>query len=285
MNLVTDLLLPGLVFFVMGIVGTGLTLDDLRRVVVYPRVVIMGTIGQIFLLPLLAVLLVRLTSPGELVAAGLLLLVTCPGGAVSNSYSYLAQANLALSVTLTAFTSILSVITLPVAMSLSFRYGLGTDIDVAVPVGTIVAQLLVLLLTPVVIGMVVRRKAPSFVERSKAAIQAAAWIAVLAIVAFIFWQERAQLSVVVGEMIVYALMLTLGAMALGFLVSRLSGSVHPSDHFVMVVEFSVRNLPIASLIGATTLGRPELVVFSGAMFFAQTPILIGLVVWFRRRRT
>jgi hypothetical protein len=52
----------------------------------------------------------------------------------------------------------------------------------------------------------------------------------------------------------------------------------------MVVEFAIRNLPIATLIGATTLGRTDFVVFAGAVLFAQTPLLVGLVVWFRRHR-
>jgi BASS family bile acid:Na+ symporter len=284
-NPTTDLLLPALVFLVMAIVGTGLTVEDLRRVVVYPRAVIIGTLGQIVLLPALAVLFVRLTSPTEMIAAGLILLVTCPGGAVSNSYSYLARANLALSVTLTAFTSILSVLTLPIAMSLAFRAALATRVDVEIPVVTMVGQLGLLLLTPVAIGMMVRRNAPSFVDRFSRALQVVTWLAILAIAGFVLWTEREHLGAAVGVMILYAVGFTVAAMILGFLVSRLSGSTSASDHLVMVVEFAVRNLPIATLIGATTLGRTDFVVFAGAVLFAQTPMLIVLVVWFRRRRS
>jgi predicted Na+-dependent transporter len=81
-----SLLLPALAFLVMAIVGTGLTVQDLGCVVVYPRAAITGTVAQIVRLPVLAVLLVRATEPDEIITAGLLLLVTCPGGAVSNSY-------------------------------------------------------------------------------------------------------------------------------------------------------------------------------------------------------
>jgi len=284
MNLITDILLPVLVFLVMAIVGTGLSVEDLRRVVVYPRAVVTGTLAQIVLLPALAVAFVRLTTPSELIAAGILLLVTCPGGAVSNSYCYLARANLALSVTLTAFTSMLSVITLPLAMSLAFRYALATRVAVEIPVATMVGQLAALLLLPVALGMTLRWKAPGFVERSARAMQIVTWVAILAIAAFVFWTERAQLGSAVAVMMLYAIGFTFIAMALGFLVSRLSGSTDPSDHLVMVVEFAIRNLPIATLIGATTLGRTDFVVFAGAVLFAQTPILVGLVMWFKGRR-
>jgi bile acid:Na+ symporter, BASS family len=283
MNLLTAILLPALVFLVMGIVGTGLTVEDLRRVLVYPRAVITGTLAQIVLLPLLAVVFVRLTEPAEIIAAGLLLLVTCPGGAVSNSYTYLARANLGLSVTLTAFTSILSVLTMPVAMRLAFEHGLGRAVHLAVPTSTIALQLAGVLLTPVAIGMLVRWKAPALVERSRPLLQAVTWIAILAIAAFVLWTEREHLRAAVGVMILFACGFTVVAMALGVLVSRLSGSTSPSDHFVLMVEFAIRNLPIATLVGTTALGRTDFVVFSGAVLFAQTPMLVALVLWFRKR--
>jgi len=122
--------IPVLVFFLMFIIGASLDSSDIENIKAQKKQVLVVTLGQIFLLPLCAWSIIGLMQPPSLVAGGMLLVSLCPGGAVSNIYSFLAKANVALSVTLTAFNGIISIIVLPLVMITVFPSLLGVDLPV-----------------------------------------------------------------------------------------------------------------------------------------------------------
>ena len=90
---------------VMAGMGLSLKVDDIKRVILFPRAAAIGLCGQLLLLPILAFLIGWLISPSPEVAMGLILLAACPGGATSNAYVFASRADVALSVTLTGLTS------------------------------------------------------------------------------------------------------------------------------------------------------------------------------------
>ena len=122
-----ELAVPVLVFFLMFIIGASLEKTDVENLKSQKKQVIAVTLGQMLLLPLCAWIIIKVMQPPSLVAGGMLLVSLCPGGAVSNIYSFLAKANVALSVTLTAFNGLVSVIILPLVMLTVFPSLLGVD--------------------------------------------------------------------------------------------------------------------------------------------------------------
>lgn len=149
-----ELAIPVLVFLLIFIISTNLEKSDIEKIKVQQKKILVITIGQMLLLPLCALLIIKVMQPNSLVAGGLLLVSLCPGGAVSNIYSFLAKANVALSFSLTVVNGIVSVFVLPLVMLIVFPSLLGLDLSLNIIKQRL--QLLLLLLLLIVFGMALR---------------------------------------------------------------------------------------------------------------------------------
>ncbi len=164
LKLVLDITVPVLVIVMMGVVGMELTVEDFRRVAWQPGLVAAATAGQVVLLPLIALALVRCLTPPPYVVHGMLLVAACPAGSLANVYAYLARANVALAVTLTAVSNVVAVLTTPLLVAAGPAY-LGEAAPFTIPALTIGGQLVLMLLLPLLAGMAVRRAYPEATER------------------------------------------------------------------------------------------------------------------------
>ena len=115
MKALIDIAVPAITFVLLAAVGLDLTAADFARVRRQAAVVAAGLIAPVVLLPPLAVVLIGMFRPDAATAAGLLLVAACPIGGISNTYSYLARASTALSITLTALSCLFAGLTIPVA--------------------------------------------------------------------------------------------------------------------------------------------------------------------------
>ncbi len=184
MKALLDLAVPAVTFLLLLAVGLDLAPADFARVRRQPRVLAAGLVGPLLVLPPLALLLVVLSRPSSDLQAGLLLVAACPIGGISNTYSYLARASTALSVTLTVCSSLLAVLTIP-ALALAFRAALGHPMGFAAPLPLILAQLLLMLALPVALGMWVRFSRPVFAGRSQSYLRALGFVGVAALIVLI----------------------------------------------------------------------------------------------------
>ena len=164
-ELISNVALPIVLWLLMFIVGMELTTADFRRVMVYPRAVTVATLGQLLLLPCVIGLLVWVLEPRPDIAAGMLLVAVCPSGSLSNVYTYLARANVALSVTLTAVSSLLALGSMPLLTAFGFALFLDQHDAIDIPFGRMILQLLLLLLLPVALGMSLKHWRGAFVQR------------------------------------------------------------------------------------------------------------------------
>ncbi len=276
-----DVAIAAVVWGLMLVVGLELTGDDFRRVVTQPRAVVAGTLGSLLLLPLLAAILLESGEWPPPVIAGLILLAAGPSGALANVYAYLAGANAALAVTLTACSCLIAVVTLPVLTQWGFARWLGSDSTVAVPVLLMIGQLLLLLLLPVAVGMAVRHRWPAWSARRCRAAQRLALLGLLALLGFVVYDQADLLSVAWRVQVGAALLFTLLAMAAGWVVGGLVG-LESRDRFTLLCEFAVRNLAIATLVAVTLLGRTDFVAFAAVLILVQTPLLLLAVALYRR---
>ena len=273
MDPISELLVPGALFFLMLVVGSELRATDFERLVRRPRTVLAGTLIQPLALPLLAGLLVLAYGPAPHLAAGLLLVACCPGGAISNSYVLIARVNPALSVTLTAIGSMLSVFTLPILITWSFRLFLGGMIEVEPQVLPMIGQLVLLLLLPIALGMAVRRYRPSLVEGREKSLRRISLLMVLAILALILVPELSAVGVslsTVGLAVAFTVLAWTCGLLLGWL---LRAPAH--DRATLAIELAVRNLAVALFIATTALGQPRFAVFGAVFFVVQAPIVLG----------
>ena len=274
---------PIVLFVLMTVVGLELTIDDFRRVARAPRAVVGGTLAQLALLPLMTWAVVALLDVPPVFGAGAVLVAVSPGAGISNILAMLAGANTALSVSLTAVASVLSVVTLPTIAALGMRFFLGEGVDVEVPVAALMGQLVVALLVPISLGMWIRHRWPEWCFRYARKLQRAAFvtIALLITVAIVFGDEG-ELTFDDARVGIYAAIAwTLAAMVIGYGVAaalRLS----PADRFTFLIEFSARNIAVATIVAMSGLGRLDLTLFSGAYTAVGYPICAAAALLRRR---
>ncbi len=269
--MITDVLIPGLLFLLMAIVGTDLVAADLRAVTARPLIILGGTVAQIVLLPLVALGICGLWRLEPELAAGLVLIAACPGGALSNFYCLLARTNVALSVTLTAVSSLVSFAVLPLLLAAVLPLALPPG-AVEVPIRQVMLQLVLFLLLPVVLGMSLRRVWPRAVESRARALRAAGMLLLGALVALVAYDQRGVIASILTDAIAAALLFTLAAGLTGWGVAVVLG-LPRGERLVFLVEFAVRNIGVAVLIAAGSLDRPEFAAFGALFVTLQFPLM------------
>ena len=164
MGIVTDVVLPLALAFIMFALGLGLTFGDFARVAKQPRDFLVGAASQIILLPVVAFALVSIWPLQPELALGVMIIAAAPGGVTSNLLTAYARGDVALSISLTAVISLLSVVTIPIVVVLSYAY-LMDDGGKEVSVAQTAISVFVIVTVPVVIGLLVRRFAEGFALR------------------------------------------------------------------------------------------------------------------------
>ena len=282
MEMLVDIAIPVVVIMMMFVVGLELSLEDFRRIQGYPKPVLVGTAGQLIILPLIAAVLAFVLDPPRHIVAGMVLVAACPAGAISNYYVYLARANVAFSVTLTAVTTVLAFVTLPVLTALGFKLLLDQQEAVPIPMGDMMSQLFVVLLLPTAAGMWVRHRWTPWVKRHGNLLRQLSLGALVLLIAFIIQDQAQNLATQIGELFLTAVLFTLFAMAAGVIIGRGLG-LSSRDSFCFVVEYAARNMAIATVVGASLLGQTEFVLFAAAFFLIQVPLMLVAIAFQRQR--
>lgn len=276
--------IPLLVFFLMFIIGASLQAVNFKRLKKHPKMILVATLGQVILLPLAAWLLIKLAQPSPEIAGGLLLVACCPGGAVSNIYSFLAKANVALSVTLTTMNSLFSVVMLPLLVAFVFPilFDLQTEVDGLIKKQSL--QLVLLLLCPVILGMALRYWQPAIITKAMPLFEKMGALGLLTLLASIFIQFQQQIINQLSALILLAIMFTLISIAIAYVMNKIL-AVNDNDGAAILIEFPVRNLALTALIAVSIFNNTEYLLFAAVFFVVQTPIMLAITIRSRRLLT
>jgi BASS family bile acid:Na+ symporter len=164
MSPVVSVFLPLALAFIVFTLGLGLVPDDFRRVFQQSRAVLVGLLCQIVLLPLVAFAIAQLLGLSPAMAVGLVILGACPGGVTAGLLTNLARGNTALSITLTAVSSVATLVTLPLVVHGALVWFMGQGSDVELPLFETVRRLFLLTTLPVALGMLLRGYFPQVVQ-------------------------------------------------------------------------------------------------------------------------
>lgn len=289
------------VFIVMPILcllmfqlGLGLDFEAFRKVASKPGGLVVGIVGQIVVLPLVAWILGRLFGLDPLFFIGIMLIACSPGGSSSNVFSYLAGGNVALSVTLTAVSSILTLFTIPLIMHWVVEYA-GTGISASaatyassaaqihLPVGKLFAQNIVMMLVPILLGWGVQlnfAKATGVLKKWLGKLSFPALI-LLATIFFLQHKETIirefpRLGLCIGLMIIIAIVA-------GGILSRLAGLSGP-DRKTIIIEVGMQNAAQAIAVACSPFIFANEVIAIPAIIYALLMNIVLLVyVWMVRR--
>ncbi|MBT3902126.1 MAG: bile acid:sodium symporter family protein [Pelagibacteraceae bacterium] len=167
MNIVTDLILPIALAFIMFSLGLGLSLNDFTRIFLKPKEFIVGFASQLIILPIVALILVLILPASPEIAIGVMILAAAPGGATSNILTSFAKGDVALSISLTAVISILSVVTIPLILGISLSF-LGLNLaNEGISLMDIALKMFLIVTIPVLIGISLSRVLNSFEDMAK----------------------------------------------------------------------------------------------------------------------
>ncbi len=258
-DIVSSLILPlGLAFIMFGL-GVGLTFADFERVFRYPRAFSVGVLCHFILLPLVGYGIVSAFGITGAMAVGYLLIAACPTGATSNLLTYHARGDVALAVSFTAFAGLVSIVTVPAIVGWSYSHYMGAEQTIAFPYGQIMVQIFLVLGLPVALGMVLRAKAPGWVARWHTRLSLAGTVLfVLIVVAAVAknWVVFKQHGLDIAPLV---LTMNLVMMALGFALSRLVNA--PMRQAATVaIESSVQNGALAIVLASSVLGNNEMML-------------------------
>ena len=159
MNIVTDIILPLALAFIMFVLGLGLTGSDFLRVLKQPRDFLVGAFSQIILLPVIGFILIKLWPISPELAIGVMIIAAAPGGVTSNLLTSFAKGDVALSISLTAIISLLSVITVPFIILTSIMLIENSSLDLNISLTSMAINMFLIVTVPVIIGMIFRKLA------------------------------------------------------------------------------------------------------------------------------
>lgn len=281
--MVTDKLLPLALAFIMFALGLGLTLADFGRVFRRPRAIALGLLSQMLLLPVIGCLVcVLFRLPAEM-AVGLMLLAACPGGASAGLITKLAGGETALSISLTAITSVLAVFSVPLVVDFSLRYFMGTGVAIGLPVLDVVRGVFVITTVPVALGMLLRHFRPAFVARVEPGAGRVATALFVAIVVATFVSQRQALFEHLAAIGPVALALCVLTMAAGFGLGALARVDRPGC-IAIAVESGLQNAALAIFLAVAVLQVPALAVPAVVYALLMNVCALAFVGWMRRAR-
>ena len=248
MGIVTDIVLPLALAFIMFALGLGLTFDDFARVARNPRDFLIGALAQIVLLPVVAFLLISVWSLPPELALGVMIIAAAPGGVTSNILTAFGRGDVALSISLTAVISLLSVVTIPAVVVFSYARIIGGDAgDISVAATAI--SVFVIVTVPVLIGLAVRHFAGAFAIRTEPVARKVSALLFVLVLAGAIFQERSNIAVYFAQAGLVTLTLNLVMMALAYGIARMFAS-GPQQRITISLECGLQNGTLAFAVAA-----------------------------------
>ena len=250
------IIIPFGLFLIMMGLGLTLSIDDILRVIIMPKAVLIGLTGQLILLPAVAFLLAYSLNTAPVIAIGLVLLSACPGGITSNAYVFASRGDIALSVTLTTIASLFTVFTMPLIVWMGLTvFADSTDI-VDVPVSGMMRSLAQLTILPIIIGMVIRKFKPAFAVKMVEPVRKMAVAILIMVIVTNTWFSIETLKLYIVQAGIAALLLNVICMSMGYGMSRL-GKLNTDQTISITYEVGLQNLSLALVLANTILGMPD----------------------------
>ena len=273
-------LLPLALFVIMTGLGLSLTLADFRRVALYPRGVAIGMANLLLLSPLLAFLAALAFDLGPELAVGMILLGAAPGGTTANLLTHLARGDTALSVSMTAISSLVSVFTTPLFLGLATYYFLGSQSEAELNMGGIVLRVMFITLVPLSLGMVLRAWLPAFALRAEPWVKRAALVFFVIVVGGAMYEARNEGLGVLFAVGAATLTLNLSAMSLSWFIAR-RAKLNLRQSTAIAIELGVHNTTLTMAVGAMI---APVYMIPGAVYGIQMIVTASLFVWLIHRR-
>lgn len=281
-GLLAQVALPVALAIIMGALGLSLTLADFKRVLVVPKGVAIGMANLLAISPLLGFAVAEIYGLEPALAVGLVLMAAAPGGTMAALLTHLARGETALSVTMTALSSVLTVVTMPFYFGLAINHfdaGLASDVSML----GVVARVFAITIIPLSIGMYVRARRTGWVVAHEPRIKKVTLIVFVLVVIGAVVSEIGIIAEHFAELALATLTLNVAAMSLAFAVARVAG-LDRRQTTAIALELGVHNSTLAIAVAtsvATVLATPAAVY---SVFMFVTAGAFARLMWARNGR-
>jgi BASS family bile acid:Na+ symporter len=260
--------------------GMGMTLipNDFTRIIKDPKAILIGLTNQLIFLPIIGFLLAIAFGLSPVMAVGLMILATCPGGPTSNLIVQICKGNIALSVTLTAIASIISVLTIPFILSYALDYfGSGTNVTIKLPIVDTILQIMGITVIPISIGMLIRRFKTNFAKRMEKPMRMASTVIFVLVFIAVIVANFSIVGHAMKEVGLVTLLLNILTLGLGYLTARLF-KLNLKSAISISVESGIQNGALAFVIATSILNNVEMGIPTAA-YVVWMYITGGILMW------
>lgn len=287
-NFITELLLPISLGIIMLGMGLSLVPNDFKRVALYPKAVTVGLVNQIIILPLVGFLLLLLIPMRNAeLAVGIMILAACPGGPTSNLISHISRGDTALSITLTALSSIIVVFTIPLVVNFALQYFLQQGEYIPLPVFGTMIRVIIITLLPVSIGMLIRNRMPRFAELMNKPVKIMSGVLLIVVILAAILKDKENFVDFFRQAGPVALALNVAMLLVGYFSARLM-NLKISQSITISIETGIQNGTLGIAIAATLLHNPAMTIppaiYSLIMFATAGLIIAWMNLRFRKNR-
>jgi len=267
-DVIIAIALPLTLFLIMFGMGTNLAIANFKTLLQTPKSVLTGIISQMILLPVLAyLLLIPFNLPVE-IFAGFIILALSPGGTTSNVFSYLANGNLALSISLTAIVSLLTPFSIPLIAGWILASEINSATGIQLPFGLTVVKLSVVTLLPVILGMLLRNYKVEFCNQYERLITRIPLAMLFVVIIGIIHQNWQQMPYFIKQTAAPSLLLASLAITVGYYFAR-NLNLNKTDSRTIAIETSIQNGGTAILVTGTILQNPSMTI---------APVMYGILM-------
>ena len=277
-QLISTIFLPLSLAIIM--LGMGMTLipADFTRIIKHPKAIFIGLTNQLIILPIIGFSLAVAFDLNPIMAVGLMILATCPGGPTSNLITQVCKGNIALSVTLTAIASIVSVLTIPFILSYALAYfGSETNVAIKLPILDTILQIMVITVIPISIGMLIRKFKTNFAKRMEMTMRIASTVIFILVFMAVLAANFKLIGAAMQEVGLVTLLLNLITMAIGYLTASIF-QLDLKSSISITIESGIQNGTLAFVIATTILNNVEMGIPTGA-YSIWMFITGGILMW------
>jgi len=277
-ELISKVFLPLALAIIMLGMGMTLIISDFTRVIKYPRAILIGLTNQLIFLPIIGFSLAIAFNLKPVMAVGLMILASCPGGPTSNLITQVCKGNIALSVTLTAVASLISILTIPFILSYALEYfGSNTDVTIKLPIIDTILQIVGITVIPISIGMLIRKHKTSFAKRMEKPMRTASTVIFILVFIAVLAANANKLIAGMKEAGLVTLVLNIATMGLGYLTARLF-KLNLKNTISITIESGIQNGTLALVIATSILNNVEMGIPIGA-YAIWMFLTAGILMW------
>ena len=275
MDNISTLILAASLIIIMYGMGLSLVANDFKRIISFPKSILVGLVSQLLMLPLIGFALISVIPVDPAIAVGVIILAACPGGPTSNLITHLAKGDTALSVSLTALSSIITVFTIPVVVNIGLSLIGGGKADFSLNIMETITQTTVIVIVPVLLGMFLRATKSAFAKVMATPVRIASGIVLALVIVGLIFKEKDHVYNYFEQAGVITLFLNIATLLVGWGLASLA-KLPQAQRISIAVEGGIQNGTLAITIATVLLGNTAYAI--APAIYSLLMFLTGAVV-------